>query len=157
MSDSISSLFNKPDVGLLLLRLSAGAFVFYAGVEKFLGGAARLAETGKAMGYLGIDQFPVVWGFLAASAEVFGGLLFIIGLLFRFASLSLFGVMVVASVFVFRTNGADIMKAGFPLILAAIFLSFIFIGPGSYSAESSGGASSGKSSGKSSARKSYSD
>ena len=75
----------------LLLRLSVGAMFFLAGRGKLM----HLDRTTEFFAGLGIP-FPHLNAIMAASTECFGGLLIVMGLLTRLASIPLAFVMVVA-------------------------------------------------------------
>ena len=124
----------QKNFGLLLLRVGIGVFFIMYGYPKIIGGPEKWEKLGSAMQYVGIDFLPVVWGFLAAFAEMGGGILIITGILFRPAALLLFITMVVAAlshikgVFTF----GSVMEASHAITMAIFFLSLIFIGPGNY-------------------------
>lgn len=149
MINSLSKFFDKPDFGFLVIRVVAGALFIAAGIAKFNGGEAALSQTGKAMAVFGITFTPYLWGLLAALVETVGGLLLIIGFLFRGAAFFLFGTMVVAT----ATHMGDhfVMKMGYPLIMAAVCACLLFAGPGKLAIQK-GGAGSSSSGGKASAR-----
>jgi putative oxidoreductase len=119
------------DAGLLVLRLALGGFFIWAhGWSKLADGAEKWEKLGGAMKHLGINFWPVMWGFLATMAETLGALLFAIGLFFRPACLALGLTMIVAAI----SEGS--FRAGAHAIeLAIVFISMIFIGPGKYSVD----------------------
>lgn len=124
------------DVGLLILRVGIGLLMIQYGWPKLAGGAEQWAGIGKAMGNLGITFYPVIWGFLAAMTETLGGVLLVLGFLFRPATILLTINMAVATLFVYKKSGA-LMDASHPLELTILFLSLIFIGAGKYSVDRS--------------------
>jgi putative oxidoreductase len=82
--------FRNRDAGLLVLRLGLGGFFIWAhGWPKLAGGVEKWRGIGAAMQHLGIDFWPVVWGFLATLAETLGAFLVAIGLFFKPACLAL--------------------------------------------------------------------
>jgi len=117
------------DTGLLILRLGIGISMMLHGWPKLTGGAELWGHLGQAMGNLGITFLPVYWGFAAACAEFFGGLLLALGLMFRIASAVLVFQMIVASTF-HLAGGDGFQVASHALELLVVFFSLIFIGPG---------------------------
>ena len=77
------SLSQYADLGLLLGRLGIGAIYIVFGWQKLSGGQVAWTHIGHAMAYLGIGFMPNVWGLLAALAEFLGGILLVLGFLFR--------------------------------------------------------------------------
>jgi putative oxidoreductase len=125
------------DFGLLLLRVGLGAmFVFVHGWPKLQAGAARWKEVGGAMKYLGIHFAPEMWGLLAALSEFGGGILLILGLLFRPACGALAFTMAVAATLLYKTGGT-LSGASQPIELGIVFVALLFIGPGRFSLDKS--------------------
>ena len=102
------------------------------GYPKLTAGPELWEKLGGSMGFIGINFWPIFWGFMAAITEFAGGLLFVIGFMFRPASLLLFIVMLIASIHHFK-SGDGIMEASHAIESASLFLGFLFIGPGTYS------------------------
>ncbi|GHC10833.1 DoxX family protein [Cerasicoccus arenae] len=123
---------NHPDVGLLIIRVVAGLIFVAAGIPKFAGGADMLKQVGAAMSTFGITFAPLLWGILAATAELLGGILLIIGLGTRTAAFFLLSTMIVAAAVLLNGGGEIVKDAGFPITLGAISLALIFTGPGKY-------------------------
>ncbi len=103
------------------------------GIPKFMGGTESLTQVGGAMGYLGIHGAPLLWGFIAALIEVVGGLMILLGFLFRPAAFGLMIVMVVATLFQAHTKTDFVMNALHPLSYFGVFLGLLFKGPGKWS------------------------
>ncbi len=140
---SISNFFNKPQTGLLVIRVAAGLTMLLHGIPKFVGGASALSGVGKAMAMYGLDFNPLFWGILAASTETVGGLLIMLGLLFRPAAFLLTFVMLTALLFHNPTLSLSAF-GGFahPWIMMWVFLGLFFTGPGTYAIGAKGGAAS---------------
>ena len=120
------------DLGLLLLRVGIGlAFVIH-GSGKMFGGVDTWTQLGLSMTHFGITLYPTAWGFAAAFAEFGGGILFLLGFLFRPAALMLLGTMVVAT-FALYKGGQDFTAYSHPLKMAFVFLGLLFVGPGKFS------------------------
>jgi putative oxidoreductase len=119
------------DLGLLLLRMGIGAAFVAHGLPKMLGGPALWRSLGGALEHLGITFAPTFFGFMAAFAELGGGLCLISGALFRPACALLFVTMCVAANMHFA-KGEGFGKASHALELAVLFGSLFLIGAGNY-------------------------
>ncbi len=109
-----------------------GVMFMLHGGQKLLGGPAVWEGVGGAMGNFGIHFTPKIWGLLAACTEFFGGLLLVMGLLFRPACLLLLGVMVVATTMHIKA-GDSFSTVSHPIEAGIVFLSLVLIGPGRFS------------------------
>lgn len=118
--------------GLLLMRVGLGISFILHGAPKIFGGPEVWARVGAAMGHLGVNFNPSLWGFLAAFAEFGGGILFILGFLFRPAALLLAFTMGVATLMHMRT-GDDFKTYSHALELCIVFVGLMFVGPGKLS------------------------
>jgi putative oxidoreductase len=127
-----SGLGKYRDFGLLVLRLGLGVAFVLHGYPKIAGGPERWEKLGGAMGILGVDLVPVVWGFLAAFAELGGGILLILGLFTRVATLLLLATMAVATAS-HLDRGDPLGTVLRPIELGVVFLSLLFLGPGAHS------------------------
>ena len=113
------------------------------GEGKMFGGPEKWLNLGGAMEDLGINFAFTFWGFMAAFAEFGGGILLILGLLFRPACFLMFSTMfVAASVHWFdaaeagETLKGKIMEGSHAVELGMVFLALLFTGPGKYSVDS---------------------
>jgi putative oxidoreductase len=115
--------------GLLLLRLVVGAAFLFHGWPKIQ----------NPFGWMGPEAtMPGVLQSLAALAEFGGGVLLILGLLTRLASLGIAGVMVVALATYHLPQGHPFVATTGPSFeLAAVYLAcavlFLLLGPGRFS------------------------
>lgn len=121
------------DFGLLILRVGIGILLITHGYPKLMAGPSGehgWTKLGGTMGLFGITFAPTFWGFMAAFAEGVGGLLIVLGLFFRPATLLVLFTMIVA-VYMHLT----VMKAGHEpaLVYGIIALSLFIMGPGRYS------------------------
>jgi len=119
-------------IGWLIFRVGIGLSIFLHGLPKMMGGVETWTYIGSSMSIFGIDFAPAFWGFMAATAESVGGILFALGLFFRPAALMLTGTMVVALA-THLAAGDDFMVFGHALDLLIIFAASILIGAGKYS------------------------
>lgn len=129
----LGALAKYKDTGLLIMRAGLGVMYMYHGYPKLFGGPELWKQVGSAMGMVGITFLPVVWGLLAAVAEAVGGLLILIGFLFRPAAFFLLFTMFIASLMHLTNDG--LKEASHALELAFVFAGLLFTGPGKYSAD----------------------
>jgi putative oxidoreductase len=119
-------------------RIAAGAIFAAHGAQKLFGwfNGYGLEATAGWMASIGIEP-GMLMAILAGSAEFFGGLLLIAGLLTRPAALALTFTMVVALVTVHLDNGFFMANNGyeFALALLAISVGLVFRGGGSLSVD----------------------
>lgn len=121
---------------LLVIRVGVGAMMIVHGYPKLLGGPEKWAKLGSAMEQLGIRYAPEFWGFMAAFAEGIGGLLLVIGWMYRPAALLLLITMIVASM-KHLGAGDGITGSSHPIELAFVFFGLFILGPGKYSIDKS--------------------
>lgn len=125
-------------VDTLPLRVAAGAIFAAHGAQKLFGwfGGHGLEGTGGWMASIGLEP-GILMAALAGSAEFFGGLALIVGLLVRPAAVVLALTMVVAIVTVHLANGLFMANNGyeFGLVLLAVSVTLVIRGAGSVSAD----------------------
>lgn len=119
------------NLGLLFLRVATGLYMAIGhGWSKVVGGPSQWAELGGAMGLLGINFLPTVWGFLSMAAEFGCALLVVAGIATRPAALILaLNMAVAANMHIQTGNGSPELA----LMYGIVFLSLAVIGPGKYS------------------------
>lgn len=135
----IKTIFNTSDsYSSLPLRLIAGVIFAAHGAQKLFAwfDGYGLEGTGQWMASIGLTP-GYLMALLAGSAEFFGGLLLIIGLLTRPSAIVLAITMLVAIVTVHLENGLFMSNNGyeFGLTLFAISMALIFQGAGKYSVD----------------------
>lgn len=122
--------------GALALRIPVGIIFVAHGAQKLFGafGGYGLEGTGQFMASLGLTP-GYLMALLAGSAEFFGGLALIVGLLVRPAAAVLAVTMLVAIFTVHLSNGFFMSNNGyeFALALLAISLAVIIEGAGKLS------------------------
>ena|SRR5687768_13236897 len=128
----LRSRYKYKDFGLLILRIGIGLMFILHGWPKLTGGPEKWEQLGSTMQLLGIDFFPVFWGFMAGFAEVVGGAMIMLGFFYRFACALLVITMVVATLRHY-TAGDGFGGYSHALEAAILFFSLLFIGPGKYS------------------------
>src|SRR5690554_2941945 len=120
--------YRYKDAGLLALRVGIGFMFILHGFPKMLGGKEKWIQLREAMRVFGIDQYPEVWGYMAAFAELVGGILLIFGLLHRGVCFLLFFTMIVAAA-KHLAVGDGILGSSHAIESAVLFFSLMFIGP----------------------------
>lgn len=121
--------------GLLIIRIGLGIMFMVHGFPKLAGGPAMWEGLGGSMKLVHIDFFPVFWGFMAAVAEGIGGLLLILGLFFRPATILLIITMCIAALVHLSNPKEGLGEASHAIELGIVFLGLLFIGPGKYSVD----------------------
>lgn len=114
---------------VLITRIGLGGFFTLLGVLKLAAGPGRWENLGAAMGALGIDALPVLWGLLAALAELAGGLAVLGGRHFRKATALLIFVMFVATASHLQRNSPAPLVA-LPIVVGAQLLALLLLGTG---------------------------
>lgn len=121
------------------LRVPAGIIFVAHGAQKLFGsfGGYGLEGTAGWMASIGLEP-GYLMALAAGSAEFFGGLALLLGLLTRPAAVALAFTMLVAIVVVHLPYGLFMSNNGyeFGLSLLAISVALIFTGGGAYSADS---------------------
>lgn len=120
----------------LFLRIPIGVIFLAHGGQKLFGlfGGYGLEGTAKWMTSIGLEP-GYLMALMAGSAEFFGGLALILGLLVRPAALTLAVTMLVAIFSVHFSNGLFINNKGyeFALALFAASAALVFSGAGRFS------------------------
>lgn len=123
----------------LVLRVPLGITFIAHGAQKLFGafGGYGLEGTGQWMASIGLEP-GYFMALMAGSAEFFGGLLILIGLLTRPAALVLAVTMLVAIFSVHFANGLFMANNGyeFGLALLAASVSLVFSGAGKFGLDS---------------------
>jgi len=125
----------RPDAALLLIRLMVGVVFVFHGSQKAFGAFGGPGIEGFA-GWLASLGFPLptLNAYLAAGAELLGGIALLTGVGLRLIALPLVFTMLVAAVsahwgsFSAQANGME-----YPLTLAAVVAGLGLAGPGRYS------------------------
>lgn len=84
------------DSATAILRFVLGVIFFAHGAQKMLGWFGGYGFSGTMGFFTDVMHVPVLFAFLAITAEFFGGLGLILGFLTRIAALGIFSNMVVA-------------------------------------------------------------
>ena len=120
------------DVGLFVLTTGIGLIFIGHGYPKIVGGAEKWVWLGNQMAHLGITIAPVFWGFMAASAEFFGGILLVLGLATRIAAFFM-GCVMATAVTMHLSQGDGFSGAAYALSMLVIFITIFIAGGGAYS------------------------
>ena len=124
---------SKAGYSALALRIPVGIIFMAHGAQKLFGwfGGYGLEGTGQWMASIGLGP-GVLMAFLAGSAEFFGGLFILLGLLTRPASIALAFTMLIAIFSVHFENGLFMSNNGyeFGLALMAASVSLALSGSG---------------------------
>lgn len=123
---------SKADLGLLVLRVGIGGMFMTHGWPKLAGGSAAWTKLGKSMAYVGLDFMPTAWGFMAAVAEFFGGLMLVLGVAFVPALVMLLSTMAVAATMHLR-KGDGLQASSHAIEAGIVFGSLLLLGPGRFS------------------------
>jgi putative oxidoreductase len=117
------------DLALLLVRVVLGIIMIYHGWPKL----TNLGGTIEGFTGMGIP-LPALSAIFAMVAEVFGGLLLLVGAFTDIAGLLIAIDMLGAIIFVHAKNGFAVNEGGFewPLALLAMALAIALAGPGRY-------------------------
>jgi len=121
----------KVNLGLLILRVGIGILFIMHGYPKLMGGVEKWTELGGVMAMFGLGFAPTFWGFMAAASEAVGGLLLILGILFRPACLLMLATMVVAFAVHFF-NADPFAVLAHPMKAAIVFAALFLSGPGEW-------------------------
>ena len=126
----LKNLFRYQDQGLLFYRIVFGLSMMAHGYFKFAGGEQVLTAVGSMLGVFGITGGYYMSGIMAASAELIGGLLVLLGLGTRLGALLIVGTLFVATVL---ELGNGFLKWDYPyqMMFGAIML--FIAGPGRFS------------------------
>ncbi|WP_415885278.1 DoxX family protein [Neptuniibacter sp. QD37_6] len=129
---------SKAGLSTLALRIPAGIIFMAHGAQKLFGafGGYGLEGTGQWMASIGLEP-GYLMALMAGSAEFFGGLALLIGLLIRPAAAVLAITMLVAIFTVHFSNGLFMSNNGyeFGLALLAVSVSLLFSGAGRLSVD----------------------
>lgn len=133
---TLTPLSRLADLGPLALRLLPGVVMTAHGLQKLSAGPSSFGST--MLADLGVPA-PVLFGYVVTFVELVGGILLLVGLLSRLASLALAFNLLVALLLVktkiglIAPMGAGMPGAELDLSLLAAFLGVLFIGPGRFS------------------------
>lgn len=119
------------EYGLFFIRVGIGLIFVVHGWGKIFD-PQEWYWMGSQMAHIGITFWPSVWGFLAASAEFFGGLCLVFGFATRVVSAALAFVMLIALTYHW-SEGHNFDRYSHALSLLLVFAGLALAGPGRYS------------------------
>lgn len=119
---------SKAGLGMTALRIPVGAILVAHGAQKLFGwfGGYGLEGTGQFMASIGLEP-GYLMALLAGSAEFFGGIALIVGLLTRPAAFVVAFTMVVALFSVHFQNGLFLANNGYEYALALLAASVALV------------------------------
>ena len=123
------SIFN--DFAFLVLRVFTGSLLIHHGFEK-LNDINNFADAFVRPLHL---PFPITLSYLAASSEIVGSWLLILGLVTRLGASAILGTMSVAIYHAIATSGFNIYLLELLALYFASAFSIILLGPGRFSAD----------------------
>lgn len=132
----LTKLGKYTDTALLLMRVGVGAMMVMHGYPKLLAGPEKWTKLGNNLQHIGIRVYPEIFGFMASVSECIGGVLIVLGFIFRPSAFFIFLTMVVAAMSHFY-KGNPFMDASEAIELAFVFFGLFIIGPGRYSIDKS--------------------
>lgn len=123
------------DLASLVLRLGIGLMFMAHGAQKAFGafGGSGIKGFSQALSGMGFSS-PLFWAYLAAYAELLGGLFLVLGLFVRTATVFLMLVMLVALVKVHLPKGFFLSGGGFEYIfvIMAACIAIMLLGAGKF-------------------------
>jgi putative oxidoreductase len=125
-------------IGLLVLRVAVGLTMAAHGAQKLMGWFGGPGINGFADHLAKLNLRPArFWAWVAALAELAGGLAVALGILTPLASLLVIGSMLVAIATVHLEKGFWNSQGGieFPLLILATMVALGLTGPGVYSVD----------------------
>mmetsp|Transcript_10396 Transcript_10396/g.21943 ORF Transcript_10396/g.21943 Transcript_10396/m.21943 type:complete len:157 (+) Transcript_10396:101-571(+) len=130
------------EIGTLVLRLTVCSMVVHHGLQK-LQNPEGFTEGIVAKYFTFLPFQPIIWTYMAASMEIVAPLCLALGIFARLASFGLFMTMCFATTFHLMLTGSEGYPLGVPkagayafepsVLCGAIFVYFIFAGPGKFS------------------------
>ena len=133
MTQLFQELSTYPDAGIFILRFMFGIIFLYHGTPKLFNATRRAGFVGllQSQGF----PVPAVFGLIVGVVECLGGLAVLLGVWVGPAALLIAMVMLVAlwlKVCTWKKSFSGDGGYEFDLILLAVALALIFLGPGSW-------------------------
>lgn len=119
------------NTGLLIIRISFGAYSAYHGFPKLFSNPGTWESLGQILAPMGIVFFPVIIGFLLAAIECIGGICFGLGFFFKGASFALFlrSILFFILTFLNHPGTEEILSY---LLFPSVFMGLFLLGEGKY-------------------------
>ena len=124
--------FDKPDFGMLFLRVVIGAIVLTHAIMGLMGGVPSLKAYGAAFQPLNITSNPVFWGLSLLLVRAVGSLFFILGLFFRTSCFFVMLSFAIALIYHIDAGHDFLQVTSQAARLFTVYFAFLFIGPGNY-------------------------
>ena len=123
---------NALDAGLLVLRIGVGIMFVLHGAPHLGGGVEKWTQLGEAVSVFGITFCPAFWSFMGSFSEFPGGIMLVLGLLFRpFCVLLVITMIVAAALHI--SQGDGFIAASHAAEMGIVFFSMLISGPGRWS------------------------
>ena len=122
------------DLGLMIIRIGLGLIFIRHGYPKVFKGVAEWQWLGDQMANIGITFWPIMWGFMAACTEFFGGIGLVLGLGTRVCAFFLAFVMFVATI-MHITKSDPWGYISHPLSLCVVFIGLMVAGGGYFAVD----------------------
>ncbi len=123
------------DIAILILRLALGYMFAAHGLQKAFGlfGGPGIGGFSEMLSGLGFKP-SLFWAYLAAYAELVGGILLAVGFLTRGTASVLLVLILVAAFKVHLSKGFFLSQGGFEytFIIFSVCLALILLGPGKF-------------------------
>lgn len=117
------------DIALLLLRIVIGGLMAHHGYGKVFGNPVKFVNYVASIGV----PLPTIFGYAAIYAEFLGGILIVIGLLYRPATFAVAVTMLVAAL---GAHGNDLLGDGeLAVLYACTTFAMMLLGAGRFSAD----------------------
>lgn len=117
-------MFNRPNLGILILRIAVGLIFIYSGYMK-------LSDMSMTVQFFGMIGFGAFWAWVVSLTELVAGIAMVIGFGTQIAGLLLFITMTVATIKMFGQAG--FMGSLGPIMLGISSLSIALSGCGKHS------------------------
>jgi putative oxidoreductase len=121
-------------IGFTLIRIMFGCMFLIFGWNKLMSGSTNLTQIGSAISYFGITHGFLLFGYMAALTEMFGGTAYMLGFCTRIVSLPMIFLLIVAVKFHLQ-QGDSFTKWSFPAFCLCVVVSFLIAGSGKYSVD----------------------
>jgi uncharacterized membrane protein YphA (DoxX/SURF4 family) len=127
---------DKPDFGKLIIRVVLGLITAWYGIKMLGGGRSAIVILDRPFSLFSLTLSPRTWILMIAVVYVVTGILFMAGSFFKICCtlLTVTELILIKQSFFVKPDEADLLILH--IVLAAVYIGFLFIQPGRYSANS---------------------